>query len=367
MPGEKTCEVATFGNFVTDVIVNVERLPVHPDLHQNLTQPLRITLGGCANALIAAARLDANACALGLIPPPCDTTSRLLTSNVYDTLKRNKINVDTLIPHVEGRFNSCIVLTPPHPTEHTFISTNGDIQKKLCSSASVQGLAGFSFPAALISSIEKAHCVLLDAYVLMNTPASQILELIRHCKASTHLYFDAQTAPPTPLSTQILESIKGLFLTVPAALTLTQADTIHDAMEQLPKLVPRDTTILLKQGPRGAILIHTSDPIEHIPITPFQPKCITDTVGAGDAFAGAYLTGVYTYGWDKRTAAIMASAMGAATCENRGTGEEGIGTIDQVMRLLDQKEDGVRVRGKLKDQLNHITLGKRQSTVTMVN
>ena len=72
-------------------------------------------------------------------------------------------------------------------------------------------------------------------------------------------------------------------------------------------------------------------------------------MGAGDAFAGAFLAGVYRYGGDYRTAAVVASAMGAATCGNRGRGEEGIGTLEQVMRLLDQSEDGVRVKRLMVD------------------
>ena len=63
-----------------------------------------------------------------------------------------------------------------------------------------------------------------------------------------------------------------------------------------------------------------------------------------------FLAGVYRYGWDQRTAAVVASVMGAATCENRETGEEEIGTLEQARRLLDQCEDGVRVKKVLVDE-----------------
>ena len=68
MSEAKLYEVATLGNVVTDVIVNVERLPVDADVHQSLVELLRISLGGYANALIAAARLGANTSSVGLVP-----------------------------------------------------------------------------------------------------------------------------------------------------------------------------------------------------------------------------------------------------------------------------------------------------------
>lgn len=74
--------------------------------------------------------------------------------------------------------------------------------------------------------------------------------------------------------------------------------------------------VILKKGSRGASAFDGSAWVE----VPASPATVVDTVGAGDAFVGGFLTG-HLRGWDLMDSVQLAASCGARVCENWGDWE----------------------------------------------
>jgi sugar/nucleoside kinase (ribokinase family) len=88
-------------------------------------------------------------------------------------------------------------------------------------------------------------------------------------------------------------------------------------------------TVALKMGERGC---HVRNRVSEISL-PALPVEAVDALGAGDAFAAGYITGVI-HGWDLERTAQFANAVGA-TCVTALGATTGVRSLDETWRFLE--------------------------------
>jgi fructokinase len=88
-------------------------------------------------------------------------------------------------------------------------------------------------------------------------------------------------------------------------------------------------TICITRGGSGCA-IYTDETLSYFP---GYPVTVLDTVGAGDAFAAAFLHG-YTLGWQSAKVAAFANALGALVASRRGATPPW--EIEECWRLIDE-------------------------------
>ena len=99
----------------------------------------------------------------------------------------------------------------------------------------------------------------------------------------------------------------------------------------LAELSEQSRVVVLKKGSTGAAAIAAGDYIS----VPAAPADVVDTVGAGDAFVGGFLTGML-FSLEVRAALSLATICGAAACESRGDweGQIGVSQLTNEMKGL---------------------------------
>jgi sugar/nucleoside kinase (ribokinase family) len=115
------------------------------------------------------------------------------------------------------------------------------------------------------------------------------------------------------ISKPILETTEILFPSGEEAEMLANVNGSIEASQKLLEMGP--TIIVLKQGKDGCT-IFTDDIPEGINITGLNANEV-DPTGAGDSFAGAFMTG-YLQGWDLKRIGIFSNAVGALNVESFG-------------------------------------------------
>jgi len=114
----------------------------------------------------------------------------------------------------------------------------------------------------------------------------------------------------------VLENVDVLFVNRREARTILGAndDTdINNVIKRLRKLIGNDKTFVVKGGSDNILVC---SPNADFSVSPFQVK-VVDTIGAGDAFAGGFLT-AFLQGKDLEDAVIYGSACGSLKCMGEG-------------------------------------------------
>lgn len=106
----------------------------------------------------------------------------------------------------------------------------------------------------------------------------------------------------------------------------TLEDAVHDALNDSP-----DATLVITRGLEGSLIATSSETIS----VPAFPVEIIDSIGAGDAYHGAFLYAHLSLGWRLRSAGLFASAVAALTCRGAGARNAAPDT-EQAHRFLDE-------------------------------
>jgi len=117
-------------------------------------------------------------------------------------------------------------------------------------------------------------------------------------------------------------------------LTWTGERDLFAGCQKLLEVHPKKTLVITK-GAEGSV-IGTS--VGMIEIPAFQVP-VVDTIGAGDAYHGAFLFAHLILGWELEAAGLFASAAAALSCTQAGA-RDGLPTMAQVMTLLDENKIG---------------------------
>ena len=103
------------------------------------------------------------------------------------------------------------------------------------------------------------------------------------------------------------------------------SDAIADVLADNPYL-----TILITKGSTGSVLATKNESIT-IPALPIK---IVDSIGAGDAYHGAFLYTHVGLEWPLRKAGLFGSAAAALSCAKAGA-RDGLPTMDEIVRFLE--------------------------------
>jgi sugar/nucleoside kinase (ribokinase family) len=113
-------------------------------------------------------------------------------------------------------------------------------------------------------------------------------------------------------------------------LTWTGERDLHTGCEKRLE-VYREKTLVITNGIEGS-LIATAEGMIEIPA--FEVP-VVDTIGAGDAYHGAFLYAHLILGWELEVAGLFASASAALSCTRAGA-RDGLPDMAQVMALLNE-------------------------------
>lgn len=94
-----------------------------------------------------------------------------------------------------------------------------------------------------------------------------------------------------------------------------------------------DLLLVVTQGSEGSIVVNGKSWIN---IPAFQVP-VVDTIGAGDAYHGAFLLAYYGFKWDLESSAIFASATAALSCTASGA-RGALPTMDEVKAYLESHD-----------------------------
>lgn len=343
---QKPLDITSVGNLCLDIILPITSYPVRQGQHQSLTSGARLELGGSLNALISASRLGAKAAQVAYIAdqkPHTHPSDRVISSFVLDSVTRLGLDTTAMVPREGAVIPTCAALSDPHGA-HTFLASNELPQED-------KAPDGLGAPDCMLKTVARSKVLIVDGYAL-HSDRSLVSQAVRVAlDAGATVWLDPQAATASLLRSQdslfqfIMDHAGGISLTAEeAAMITSQTDPLDAIKAMVKEHCPSATSFLLKDGANGCHVAHKgeSGDFDFCSVPGFSID-YNDSVGAGDSFLGAYLAGRLAHGFSIRESALLANAMGAATCMNVGAGEFGLGTHANVMKLL----EGTSVAHKL--------------------
>lgn len=310
--------LVTVGDLVIDLVLDA-RLPLQAEGHQT-AKALQFEAGGAGTTIFAARRMGLEVAALGTVGD--DMQGRML----LDMLQEAHVDVSALSIPPGGATTTVLVVTDTERGEHVFLGHYG-------------AGAAIGFTAAAESRLLAADAVFIPGYTLAEARLNGLVAgvfdwLARH---DMPLYFDVG-----PFSRQLTQAQVNQVLALCHTLLLTENEIAFvaagerglAACRRLRQRYPR-LTIALKLGHAGCRVM---SPMGEF-VCPGFAVDVVDTVGAGDAFAGAWIWADLN-GFSARECGTIANAMGAASVKKRGGGRNAPSRAE-VQALLDQHNTGI--------------------------
>jgi len=305
----KRYDLAVLGDLVADIILPVTSLPLRADEH-GWAEGLFTELGGACTTLVAARRMGLSVAALGMVG---DDEYGL---KILKMLDGEGVDVSHIFIPPERQTVLCVVITD-RDGQHVFLGIKDDKPQERC-------------PPAWQEIVCQARSVFTNGYTLLDMlDPGDVLSALQVARAAgIPIFFDpgpSVASLPPALLDPVLSTIDVLLLTADEAKHLTQA-TGRDAARELQTWGPQ--VVVLKMGAAGCI-VAAGDELFRYPGFDVQ---VVDTVGAGDAFVGAFIAG-YLRGGSWQECAALANAMGAAVAATQGAGRC-VPAAAQVIELL---------------------------------
>ena len=312
--------LVTVGDLVADIVLDV-KLPLHPDQHQTVTS-LQFEAGGACTTILAARRMGLDVTALGTVGD--DLQGRML----LDILNEAAVDISALVIPRESTTTTVLALTDTAQGEHVFLGNYGEG-------------APIDFSPAAAARLAGSDAVFIPGYTLADARLSGLVAGVFDWLAANdrRLYFDAG-----PFSNQLTSAQGDQVLRLSQALLLTEDEIPYiaagerglDACRRLCQRYPQLTTVL-KRGEAGCHIVS-----RHVDLAcPGFAVGVIDTVGAGDAFAGAYIWADLN-GYSPLECGTIANAMGAASVTKAGAGTNAPSGAE-VQSLLDDHKTGIQV------------------------
>jgi sugar/nucleoside kinase (ribokinase family) len=303
-------DLVVLGDLVADLIVPIERLPLHPNQH-GWASGLFVEPGGAGNVLIAARRLNLATATLGTVGAD-DYGVQMLAM-----LAGASVDVGHVLICPGRETVRCMVLTD-RAGQHVYLGIK-------------DGLGLWPYAAGWPDVIRGARALFADGYTVRDvlTPADSLAALRTAQQAGVLVFFDPGPSVefiPADLFAQVLAVTDVLLLTDEEAAFLCGPAAHADMARSL--LARGPGAVVLKRGASGCLVATAEELVEH----PGFAVDVLDTVGAGDAFAAAFIAG-WLRGGSLRDCAALANAMGALATTRRGAGTR-IPGRDALLALL---------------------------------
>ena len=310
-------DLVVLGDLVADLVIPIERLPLLPNNH-GWAEGIFVEPGGAGNVLVAARRLNLATAALGHVGDD------RYGHEMLDMLAVEGVSLAETAVCPERATVICIVLADTLG-QHVYLGIKDDL-----------GL--WPFPDRWRAVIAQARALYTDGYTLRDilAPDDMFAAFAAARAAGTPSFFDpGPSAEFIPRETLVraLSATDVLLLTEPEAALLIGKQDRDETVHALMALGA--TTVVLKLGAEGC-LVATATAITHVPAF---SVAVVDTVGAGDAFAPAFIAG-WIRGGSPRACATLANAMGALAATQRGAGTR----IPPRERLLEMLADHPEAR-----------------------
>ena len=312
--------LVTVGDLVADLVLDA-RLPLQAEQHQT-AKTLRFEAGGACTTILAARNMGLDVAALGAVG--ADFQGRML----LDILNAAAVDTAALLIPPGSTTTTVLALTDSGQGQHVFVGHYG-------------AGADIEFTSAAEARLKSADAVFIPGYTLVEGRLAPLVAgafdwLAAH---KCRLYFDVG-----PFSRQLSRAQVNQTLALCHALLLTEDEIPFvadggrgvDACRRLCARY-RNLTIVLKLAAAGCRILSRSLDLA----CPGFAVDAVDTVGAGDAFAGAYIWADLN-GYSPRECGTIANAMGAASVRKLGAGGNAPSCAD-VQSLLDRDETGIRL------------------------
>jgi len=312
--------LVTVGDLVVDIVLDV-RLPVFVEQHQTAST-LAFEAGGACTTILAARRMGLDVAALGTLGD--DLQGRML----LDILNDAAVDTAALAIPRGSKTTTVLALTDRARGGHVFLGHYGEGAPIELTEAAAAQLAG-------------SDAVFIPGYTLVEARLSGLVASVFDWLAANggRLYFDVG-----PFSRQLTQAQVDQVLTLSHALLLTE-DEIPDiaaggrGLDACRRLCRRNPQLMiaLKQGRTGCRILSRAVEVA----CPGFAVDVIDAVGAGDAFAGAYIWADLN-GYSPRECGTIANAMGAASVTKSGAGTN-VPSGAEVRSLLDDHKTGIQV------------------------
>jgi sugar/nucleoside kinase (ribokinase family) len=305
-------DLVVLGDLVADLIIPIERLPLLPERH-GWAEGIFLEPGGAGNVLVAARRIGLSVASLGHLGG--DRHGGELRA----ILEREGVDM-AHAAHCKDRSTVVCIVLADTLGQHVYLGIKDD-----------KGL--WPFPADWHGVIQAAGALYTDGYTLRDllAPADVLAALSTALGAGVPVFFDPGPSVefiPRATLEDVIAAADVLLIAEPEARFVTgMAD--RQAMARA-LLAVGPATVVLKLGADGC-LVATTDGIDALPGFAVP---VVDTVGAGDAFAAAFIAG-WLRGGMPRACGMLANAMGALVATQRGAGTR----IPGVARLTELLED----------------------------
>ena len=312
--------LVTVGDLVVDIVLDA-RLPVHPNQHQTATT-LQFEAGGACTTILAARNMGLDVAALGTVGD--DFQGRML----LDILNDAAVDTTALLIPPESTTTTVLALTDSEAGEHVFLGKYGEG-------------AQIIFTEAAHARLSAADAVFIPGYTLVEARLSGLVAGVFNWLAryDRRLYFDVG-----PFSQELSRAQVAQVLGLSDALLLTEDEVPFvaggerglDACRRLCQRYPQ-LTIVLKLADAGCRILSRGIDL----VCPGFAVDVVDTVGAGDAFAGAYIWADLN-GYSALECGTIANAMGAASVAKTGAGRNAP-SCAEVQSLLDRENTGIHL------------------------
>lgn len=261
-------------------------------------------VGGCpANVIVGSSRLGLRSALLTAVGDD------QVADHVVDFLRRERVDT-RFIPVKRGRRTSAVIVTirPPDDFPLTFYRDN-------CADEALS-----------IDDVEQAP--IADSRVVFVTGTGLSREPSRTAtlwaaekarRAGTAVVFDIDfrpslwaDAPTFGVAARTLARLADIVIGTEEEVGAAAGEPADCGARRLLELGP--SAVVLKRGPAGATICRPHQPATDV--APFRVE-ILNTLGAGDAFASAFLCG-YLQGWPLERAARLGNASGAIVVGRHG-------------------------------------------------
>lgn len=308
MEAMKTYDLIMLGDLVADVILPIESLPLRPAEH-GWAGGLITELGGGCTTLVSARRVGLSVATLGMLG------ADEYGEKVLAMLAAEGVDISRAIA-VPGRQTVVCVVVTDKAGQHVFLGIKDHLPPERT-------------PAEWQEAIPLTRSFYTNGYTLRDlTYPEDALNLIRIAgRQQIPVFFDPGPSIeyiPMTVTREVLRSVDVVLLTEEEARFLLPDAHGAESARGLLSLGPR--VVVVKAGAAGCFVASQDLPeVLHHP--GFVVKVI-DTVGAGDAFAAAFIA-AFLRGGDWRECAAVANAMGASMVATQGAGR----CVPQVERL----------------------------------
>ncbi len=315
--------LVTVGDLVLDLLLDA-RLPVLADQHQT-AQTFRFEAGGACTTILAARQLGLQVSALGTVGD--DLQGKLL----LDILQAATVDTSALLIPPGSSSTTVLALTDTAKGEHVFLGNYG-LGPPIELSERARAL------------LAAADAIFIPGYTLVEERLDGLVTAVFEwlAQSDSRLYLDVG-----PFFCQLPQERVNEVLTRTDLLLLTEAEVpfvsgetgdsrplaaCRRLRQQYPAL-----TIVLKLAAAGChILAHAVD----LPCAGFSVD-VRDTVGAGDAFAAAFIWADLN-GYSLAECGTISNAMGAASVRKLGAGSN-VPTATELQFLLDRDATGIKI------------------------